>query len=66
MPYIVYKANASTAFLTDAAGILHRLVHISALCWLSFNTHNNTHTLYSNEFYMMSYMKALPDSVFCK
>ena len=34
---IAYKASTSTAFATEAAGIVGRLVHISALCLLSFN-----------------------------
>ena len=36
MPY--NKASASTAFATEAAGIVDSLVHISALCSLSSNS----------------------------
>ncbi len=38
MPYTcsISKACTSTAFATEAAGIIGRLVHISALCLLCF------------------------------
>ncbi len=57
MPFSIQSLSTSTAFTTEAAGIVSHLVHISALCSLFFNAvkgllqASDTHVPYGGEIY---------------